>query len=84
MRASLFAALLFAASVFAPALSSPIGSDVVQRRASLAARDPNTQPHDAKDGVSRSNEVRRSTLVKDPESKGKLVAIANNSTTALP
>ncbi|KAN0129819.1 hypothetical protein V8E53_012291 [Lactarius tabidus] len=89
MRASLFATLLLAASVLAPALASPVGirdgSGVAQRRAPLAARDPNPNKNneDKKKvnvhGRQQSNEDRRST--KEPEDKGKIVVLQQNTTT---
>lgn len=84
MRTSLFAMLLLTISVVAPALASPISirdsSDIVQRRAPLVARDPNPNSNyeDKKVKGSRrqqNSEERRSS--KDPEPKGKVVAIHN-------
>ncbi|KAN0129820.1 hypothetical protein V8E53_012292 [Lactarius tabidus] len=90
MRASLFATLLLAVSVIAPALASPISirdsSDVVQRRAPLAARDPNPNNsyEDKKKNTQRqqSNEERRSTKASndDPEPKAKAVPITKGNT----
>lgn len=83
MRTSLFAMLLLTISVVAPALASPISirdsSDVVQRRVPLVARDPNPNSNyeDKIKGSRRqqNSEERRSS--KDPEPKGKVVAIHN-------